>query len=159
MIMKSQGKLMQNCITGFITALIFIAGCDVEVNKPIRVKDGESRDHDLVTVNGSIIIGRDCHIDGTCRTVNGGIEVGKSSHISDLHSINGNIYIEQDVIIQHDVETINGTVRILTGTEIGQDVITVNGRLELSGVTVGRDIASQAGDIFCVTRLKSKEIS
>jgi len=68
---------------------VFIFGCNMSVNRTIRIEDGETVRHSLNTVNGSVIIGKDCVIEGSCRSVNGSVLVGSRSKVGDLQSVNG----------------------------------------------------------------------
>ena len=48
---------------------ISLAGtCDVGINRTIYIEDGETKRGDINSVNGSIIIGKECKVLGSSRT-------------------------------------------------------------------------------------------
>jgi len=59
-----------------ISLLFFVSSCNIEVNQNVRIENGEKYTDDINTVNGSIIIGKNCAISGDCRSINGSLEVG-----------------------------------------------------------------------------------
>jgi DUF4097 and DUF4098 domain-containing protein YvlB len=128
---------------------ILVTGCgDLDLNRTIRVADGEKRSADLNSVNGAIIIGKQCEILGNCRTVNGGIEIGDSSSVHDLIAINGSISISENTRITGDVTTINGSIDCASGVVIHDEVSTINGDITLNGTRVENDVKTINGDIL-----------
>ncbi len=79
-------------------ATLGLTNCQVTVNQSIEIEDGKKIRNDLNTINGNIVIGRECLVQGTCRTVNGSIEVGEQSEVYELQTVNGSIRIGHDVI-------------------------------------------------------------
>ena len=80
-----------------------LGGCDLSINSPIVIDDGESRSGSLATVNGDITIGKDCTIEGGSTTVTGSLKVGDRSNVKDLSAVNGSIRIGGDVSVEGDV--------------------------------------------------------
>lgn len=141
--MKIRATLILN-----VLVLVLISACDVGVNKTIYVDDGETRRGGINSVNGGVIVGKDCTLKGSCRTVNGRIEIGAGSRVEDLMSVNGSIDVDENVEVRGDVETVNGNISCAAGVAIDGKVQSINGRLRLSGVTVERDLSSVNGDII-----------
>jgi len=126
---------------------IAFAGCDVSVNKSIRIEDGQEVHKSLSSVNGSIKIGSDCEVHGNAKTVNGSIRVGDGSKVEDLSTVNGRVEIGDKVSVDGSMKTVNGRVRAGKDSEIRENIKTVNGSITLIGATVGRDILTHNGDI------------
>ena len=83
-----------------LVGVLVLGGCNVSVNSPIIVPDGESRSGSLTSVNGDLSIGEDCTIEGTSRSVNGSVKVGDRSAVEDLNAVNGSIRIGEGVSVQ-----------------------------------------------------------
>ncbi len=132
---------------GLFLTLLLSAACDVGVNKTIYVEDGETRRGGINSVNGGIIVGRDCTLLGSSRTVNGRIEIGPGSRVEDLQSVNGSIDLYENVVVNGDVETVNGNLFCGAGTEVEGSVQSINGRIRLDGAVVQRDVKTINGDI------------
>lgn len=127
--------------------LLLTAGCNLAVNRSLRMADGEQRSEGLNTVNGSITIGRDCRLGGPARTVNGRIRVGEGSEVETLQAVNGRIELGARVSVEGDVEAVNGSVTIAAGSRVDGDVSSVNGHIVLEDVDVHHDVATHNGDI------------
>ena len=138
--MKARVALLCNLLALF-------SACDVGVNKTIYVEDGETRRGGINSVNGGVIVGKDCTLMGSSRTVNGRIEIGAGSRVEDLMSVNGSIDVDENVEVSGDVETVNGNISCAAGVEIDGKVQSINGRLRLSGATVHRELKTINGDI------------
>ena len=130
-----------------LLALLVFGGCDLSINSPIVIADGESRSDPLASVNGDITVGKDCTIEGSSTTVNGSLKVGDRSNVRDLSSVNGSIRIGEDVSVEGDVESVNGLVDLGAGSEVSGKVVTVNGAIELDHAVVQRDVRTVNGDI------------
>jgi len=129
--------------------LIFFLGCgDLGLNRTIQVADGEKRSQDLNSVNGAILIGRQCEILGNCRTVNGGIEIGESSTVHDLMAVNGSISIAENARIIGDVTTVNGSIECESGVVVNDEVSTINGDINLDRTRVEYDVKTINGDVL-----------
>lgn len=79
----------------YLLIICLFFSCDIQVNKSIQIADGEKHHDDIMTVNGSITVGKNCEILGSCQSINGGIEIGEGSIVSDVSSVNGNISIRK----------------------------------------------------------------
>jgi predicted acyltransferase (DUF342 family) len=129
-------------------ATLGLTNCQVTVNQSIEIEDGKKIRNDLNTINGNIVIGRECLVQGTCRTVNGSIEVGEQAEVYELQTVNGSIRIGHDVTIEGDIQSINGSIRSRRGARIDGRISSVNSNIELEGTTVLRDLVTYNGDII-----------
>ena len=127
--------------------LLWFSACDFGVNKTIYVDDGETRRGGINSVNGGIIVGKDCALMGSSRTVNGRIEIGSGSRVEDLQSVNGSVDVDEKVVVNGDIETVNGNITCGAGTEIDGGILSINGRVRMSGTVVGRDVKTINGNI------------
>ncbi len=125
---------------------LILAGCDVSINRGQNLEDG-GRSSGMATVNGSIRIGRDCTVDGACRTVNGRIEVGEGSRVKSLETVNGSIAIGDKVIADGDAATVNGSVTCGRGSTVNGRISTVNGSLELNNAVVSGGLSTTNGNV------------
>ena len=132
--------------------VIFIAGCNLSVNKTVHIKDGETVSRSLNSVNGGIIIGSNCRIDGNCRSVNGSIEVGSDSEVQSLETVNGRIEIGEAVNVDGNVKSINGGVTCDAGVGIDGYITSINGSIDLRKTTVEQDLNTYNGDITLMDR-------
>jgi len=120
-------------------------GCSV--NRSLHLADGETTDSGLTTVNGSIRVGADCEVRGTCRTVNGSVRVDEGSRVADLATVNGSVELAEKVTVNGDVETVNGSIECGSGTTVDGNVANVNGRIRLHGTTVQGHVRTHNGSI------------
>jgi hypothetical protein len=121
-----------------LMVVMVLSGCELSINSPVVVPDGESRVGLLTTVNGDVTIGKDCTIEGSSTTVNGSINVGDGSIVEDLNAVNGLIRVGKGVSVQGNIESVNGLVELGAESEVSGNVGTVNGAIELD--TVNGDI-------------------
>ncbi len=128
--------------------LSFVACGNIEVNQNIEIADGKRHKDDITTVNGSITIGKDCEILGSCQSINGNIEIGSRSVVQDVSSVNGRILIGKDVRVRGDVNSINGELTIKSGSVISRSIDVLNQNIKITGSEVGGDISIKNGDIF-----------
>lgn len=143
---------------------LVVVGCGV--NQTIRVADGEVLDSGRSTVNGSVIIGADCEVHGSCRTVNGRVTVGAGSKVGGLQTVNGSIKLAETVSVDGDlgtvngsvglaehvtvvggVETVNGSLTIGPGGSVSEDVSTVNGRIQVTRSEIGGSVITTNGAV------------
>jgi len=104
------------------------------VNGTIRVDDN-AQIEDVETVNGSLTIGADVK-SGDLSTVNGTIEIGANTTVDGaVDAVNGRISLGKGSSVSRSVENVNGHIS-LTGGEIGGDLETVNGDIDLSDASV-----------------------
>ena len=141
--MNRSGRLV------FVLGLLAVGlqACKMGINETLYVKDGETQRGDLNSVNGSIIIGKNCDVRGDCRSVNGRIEVGSGSSVEDLQSVNGGISLDEQVQVRQDVGTVNGPVSSAAGVKIRGRIKTLNGDMDLRGTAVTGDLRTMNGDI------------
>ncbi len=139
---------MKNYLSGLLIFCLSICsyGCNVSVNKSIRIDDGETRNSGFSTVNGNITIGNNCNIRGDCNTVNGRIEVGDNTELEGLHTVNGSIELGENTTVE-EVGTVNGGITCDKGTVISGDIGTINGGIRLTKTIVKHDIETHNGDI------------
>jgi len=129
---------------------LVLAGCGI--NQTIRVADGEILDSGRSTVNGSVIIGADCQVHGSCRTVNGRVTVGAGSKVGGLQTVNGSIRLDESVSVTGDLATVNGSISLANHVSVGGEVETVNGSLTIgTGGSVTADVSTVNGSIQVTT--------
>lgn len=139
---------MRAFVLFFSTLVLFITACNLEVNKSVRLKNGEKHSDDIVTVNGSIITGKNCQVGGTCNSINGKIEIGEGSTVKDLQTVNGKIFIAENVTVEGEIEAINGNITIRSGSVVLKDISAVNGRIDITETHVKQDILVKNDDLF-----------
>ena len=59
-----------------LLSLFFLLACNASINESVYIKDGEVKDGNIISINGSITVGRDCKVLGDCKAVNGSIKIG-----------------------------------------------------------------------------------
>lgn len=148
-----------------LIALLLITGCNVGVNRTIRISDGETT-NGATTVNGSIYIGNNCTVNGKCTTVNGKIKVGYNSEVKTLTTVNQGISIGKDTTVDGKITTVNGAIKCAEGVRVDGNVSTVNGpitcgpdtkidgtlgnvngNIHIENTTIAEDIKTNTGDI------------
>ncbi len=112
----------------------------VTVGENAVVKGGVS------TVNGSIRVDSGAAIEDAS-TVNGGVRVADNVQADDLSTVNGAIKVGESAKIDGEVEAVNGSIRVEKGSRISRNVSNVNGHIELSGTEVGGDVSTVSGDV------------
>ena len=117
-----------------------LCGCSVSVNKSVALGDGKIMRASHHMVNGNVTIGANCDVRGTCASVNGGITVGPDSRIDTVQTVNGPIELGERVLVRGGIASVNGLIRCHPGVEIERDIASVNGKVELTGTAVARDI-------------------
>jgi DUF4097 and DUF4098 domain-containing protein YvlB len=138
---------MKTRLTFLFGLLVCIAACDVGVNKTIYVDDGETHRGGINSVNGGIMVGRNCTLLGSGRTVNGRIEIGTGSRVEDLQSVNGSVDVDENVAINGDIETVNGNITCGAGTEIDGGIMSINGRVRFIRTRVDRNVKTVNGNV------------
>ena len=139
---------MRYIVLLFSLIFLFSYACNVEVNQNVRIDDGTKHTDDITTVNGSITIGKDCEVLGSCRSINGNIRVGEGSIVRDLQSVNGKISIAGNTRVDGGVSTINGGVTIKSGVVVTHDIDVINQHIRIEGAEIGGNISIQNGDVF-----------
>lgn len=146
---------LKNVARWFVLPLLFFA-CNASINETVRLRDGETRTGSINTINGSILIGNNCEVDGDCRSVNGRIEVGKNSRVRNLQAVNGHIRIESGSQVDEDISTLNGPVSCYAGVKVDGSIKSVNGGIELHNVTVGGDLETHNSGILLADKCRIK---
>lgn len=116
------------------------------VNGSVTVGEDATVSGELSTVNGKITIGNGSRIE-EARTVNGGIRVGSKVTATELETVNGSIRVEDEGRIEGSVKAVNGGIQVDGGTRIGESLSNVNGEIELNGSEVGGDVSTVSGNI------------
>lgn len=101
---------------------------------------------DVSTINGRINIARGATAEDV-ETINGGIDVGSNARIRSAETVNGSITLDSNVVVRDSLSSVNGGVRTRAGTEIGDEIHTVNGKIDLRSTRVGGDVHTSNGDI------------
>lgn len=143
-------RSMKTKITIFQIALfsaVFFWSCNASVNRSFYVRDGE-QSGGLISVNGSIHLGLNCRVVGSCHAVNGNIEVGDGSRVRDLDTVNGRIHIGSNVDMDGHAGTVNGAIDCGIGSKIHGRLTTVNGSIELRNTQVDEEVSTINGDIL-----------
>ena len=130
-----------------VATLLLMAGCDFSVNESYHLRDGEKRNTGMNTVNGTIDIGANCVVRGTCRTVNGEISVGQNSVIKEIQTVNGNIEIGENVTVKRDIKTVTSDIFCDKGSNISGGIVAINAKIKLKGSRVKEDIEILVGKI------------
>ena len=136
-------------LTLYVAFTISLVACgNIELNRNIEIADGTRHKDDITAVNGSITVGKDCEIQGSCQSINGNVEIGAGSVVRDVSSVNGRIFIDKDVRVKGDVNSINGELTIKSGSVISRSIDVLNQNIKISGTEVGGDITIKNGDII-----------
>jgi DUF4097 and DUF4098 domain-containing protein YvlB len=128
-----------------VLVLFGVCGCDLSINRNLRIPDGKKSSEGAHSINGTISIGKGCDVRGSSGTINGAIVIGEGSSVRSLHSINGRIDVNAQVRIRGDIKTINGRVECAAGTDIKGDIETINGRVSLDSTCVNGRIETYGG--------------
>jgi len=98
------------------------------------------------TVNGSIKVGSGAIIEDA-ETVNGSVKIASNVESESLMTVNGAVTVGKASTVDGDIETVNGGVSVDTGAKIARSVSNVNGKIELSGAEVGGDVGTVTGNV------------
>jgi DUF4097 and DUF4098 domain-containing protein YvlB len=126
---------------------VVLCGCSVAVNRNVALDDGATVHASHHTVNGNITIGANCDVRATGESVNGDITVGPDSRVRTLQTVNGSIDLGERVIVRGHVYSVNGSVCCQPGVRIERGISSVNGKVDLAGATVARDIKTCNADV------------
>ncbi len=158
---------MKHSIIAVMTLVILACGVssDTGINKSIFVADGEHRSNGLRSVNGTISVGNEVIVEGSCTTVNGKISIGENSEVGEVSCVNGSISLDRnskadeiscvngsitlggEVKVDGDVSTVNGSIKCKREVEIAGDLETVNGDMQIQRTFINGDISTVNGDI------------
>ena len=78
---------------------------------------------------------------------NGDIVLEQNAEAGNIKTVNGNIYIEENVKINGNIDTVNGTVTIEKGSIIFGDVITINGNVDVHESNIDGSVDTHNGNI------------
>jgi DUF4097 and DUF4098 domain-containing protein YvlB len=112
---------------------------DLEVSEGNQVNN-------VSAVNGDIALA-DNVIADEVDTVNGDIALADNVTVTSAQTVNGDIQSGHNLKVTGSVETVNGDIKVVKGGLINGNIITVNGDITLKGVEVGLDVTTSNGDI------------
>ncbi|MEJ2274817.1 MAG: hypothetical protein P8Y01_09645, partial [Woeseiaceae bacterium] len=116
------------------------------VNGSISVGDNAVVTGGLRTVNGSIRVDAGAEIE-SAKTVNGRVRVGEGVSAQDLSTVNGAITIGEMAAIDGDISAVNGSITAERDAAVTGSVENVNGRISLAGTEIGGDVRTVMGDV------------
>ena len=116
------------------------------VNGSITVGQDSRVDGSLETVNGTIRIDQNTNVRDV-ETVNGGIRIAAGVVTRDISSVNGSIRLAENVTTDGALSVVNGKISLAAGTKIADDVSNVNGEISISGADIGGDLSTVSGDV------------
>lgn len=129
-----------------ISPLVLARGPDIDkVNGSIRTDEGREYGN-LETVNGAISVAPGVMAEEVS-TVNGSIVIRESGQVDSVETVNGSISIEENAVVRRHAETVNGAITLDRGARIEDGAETVNGGLRLRGAEVGKDLRTVNGSI------------
>ena len=116
------------------------------VNGSISVGESATVTGNLKTVNGTIRVDRGASIQ-KASTVNGGLKLADNIKSEDLSTVNGGITVGEESTVDGEIEAVNGRITVERGTVVSEGVGNVNGEIELEGAEIGGDVSTVSGDI------------
>ncbi len=119
------------------------------VNGSITIGEQAVVTGDVETVNGSIRIDAGAKIKDAS-TVNGGVRLAAGVSADNLLTVNGSIKLAESVVVDGEVEAVNGRINIEKGSTVADNVSNVNGTIALTGAEIGGDVSTFSGDIELV---------
>ena len=116
------------------------------VNGSITVGEGAVVSGSLGTVNGAIRVGENAQVKSV-ETVNGGLTIGSGVKSGELSTVNGAIEVGVDTEVDGAIEAVNGRISLETGSSVSGYVENVNGAISLVGSEIGGNLSTVNGDI------------
>jgi len=101
---------------------------------------------DVQTVNGSIKVGSGASIEDA-ETVNGSVKIADNVESESLTTVNGAVTVGESSTVDGEIEAVNGGISVDKGSKIAKSVSNVNGKIELSGAEVGGDVGTVTGNV------------
>jgi len=101
---------------------------------------------DVRTVNGSIRVASGASIEDA-ETVNGGVKIAAHVNTESLSTVNGAVTVGEASVVDGEIEAVNGGISVDTGARIARNVSNVNGKIKLSGAEVGGDVSTVTGSV------------
>lgn len=115
------------------------------VNGGITIRR-DARVRSASTVNGGISLAEGARV-GQAETVNGGISLDEGAEAEQVETVNGGITLGKRARVVNDVEAVNGGIRLQDGASIGRSASNVNGAIRIEGGEVGGNVLTTNGDI------------
>ncbi len=116
------------------------------VNGSISVGEKAIVTGNVKTVNGTIRVDEGASIE-KASTVNGGIRIAEGVECESLSTVNGSVKVAEKVAVDGAIEAVNGRITVDNGSTVSKGVSNVNGQIELAGAEVGGDLQTVNGDI------------
>ncbi len=116
------------------------------VNGSVTVGAGAVVTGTLKTVNGKVRIAENADI-RSAATVNGSLSVAENVTAEDLSTVNGSISVGENSTVTGAVEAVNGRITLEQGARVSENVGNVNGDILLEGSEVGGDVNTVSGDV------------
>ena len=116
------------------------------VNGSIRVGENAVVTGQLETVNGSIRIDDGAEVEDV-KTVNGRLQLGEGVRASNLSTVNGAVTLGKGTLVSGDIEAVNGAITVNKEAAVAGAVGNVNGRIELTGTEIGGNVTTVTGDV------------
>ena len=116
------------------------------VNGSIRVGENAVVTGQLETVNGSIRIDDGAEVEDV-KTVNGRLQLGEGVRASNLSTVNGAVTLGKGTLVSGDIEAVNGAITVDKEAAVAGAVGNVNGRIELTGTEIGGNVTTVTGDV------------
>jgi len=143
--------------TLLVTSLVIslgLSGCVIHVNDTSGVSslmgDVSVSAHksvgDVSSVNGDIEL-QEYVTARNVDSVNGDIELSNDVSVSDINVVNGDIVAEARLNVSNNIESVNGDVDLNEGSRVEGAIESVNGDISLSGTNVGQHVITKNGDI------------
>jgi DUF4097 and DUF4098 domain-containing protein YvlB len=98
------------------------------------------------TVNGSIRVDSGANIE-SADTVNGGVKVADNVTSENLTTVNGDVKVGEASTVDGIIEAVNGKIRVDAGSKVARSISNVNGQIELSGAEIGGDVSTVTGNV------------
>lgn len=116
------------------------------VNGKVTVGAGATVTGGVSSVNGSIRIDEGATV-ADAETVNGSLRVADKVRSGSLSTVNGSIDVSRDVVVNGHVSAVNGRISVGGGSKVAKNLGNNNGDIELEGSEVGGDVSTISGDI------------
>jgi len=104
---------------------------------------------DVRTVNGSIRVDSGATIEDA-ETVNGGVKIAANVKAESLTTVNGSVKVGEAATIDGEIEAVNGAITVKKGARVAKSISNVNGTIQLSGAQIGGDVSTVTGDVEVV---------
>ena len=98
------------------------------------------------TVNGSIRVDDGAKLQAA-KTVNGSIRLGDNVETANLGTVNGAISVGAQSVVDGEIDAVNGRISLENGAVVAESVENVNGRIEMTAAEVGGDVSTVSGDV------------